>query len=119
MLSVDRRLYYSAGPVGFALELYETGTWKPNPVGMASWQVANSASMYLGTRWLTGEGQTLYSVYKPVVTEELRNLKAAIRGPPKSPPLGVFATLAIGLDTFRVIDSTLGLTEVSMDQQFA
>ena len=102
-----RKMIYSMGPVGMAYEYWDTGKIKPDPLGIAGWQLANAGAMYTATRWLTGEGQTFYSVYKPVVQEELKNLRTAIRGSSKKPPMGVFGTLAFGLDVALQIEQYL------------
>lgn len=114
-----RSIVYSMGPVGMAYEYHRTGKIRPDPVGIAGWQLANAATMWTATRLITGEGQTFYSTYKPVIQEEFRNLRTAVRGSSKKPPLGVFATLAIGVDTLSMIDRTFGITEIPYDQQFA
>ncbi len=110
MITLNRRMLYSTGAVGLMIELYETRTYKPDPIGMAAWQIANAGAMYAGTWWLTGEGQTIYSVYKPVIQEALykgeTSLYRSLKGP-KKPPLGVFGTLAVGLDVALQLDRYL------------
>jgi hypothetical protein len=93
-----RRILYAAGPIGFAFELYETKEYDPDPVGIASWMVANSAAMYAATSFANHSsvgGQTVWSVYSPVIKEEAANLGRIIRGP--KPPPSAFMTLGVGL----------------------
>ncbi len=97
-----RSVVYSMGPAGLAFELYETKEYNPNPAGIAGWLLANSAATYGATHILTGTGQTALSVYGPVVAEEAANLGRIIRGSPKKPPLGVFATLGIGVHLVNI-----------------
>ncbi len=113
-----RSFVYSMGPVGMSYEYFQTGKIRPDPVGIAAWQLLNAGAMYTGTRFLTGEGQTMLSVYRPVVQDELANVRSIIRGSPKKPPMGVFATLAIGVDTLRMVDDVFSITEVPLDQQY-
>ncbi len=116
-----RSIVYSMGPVGMAYEYHQTGKVRPDPVGMAGWLMANSGAMYAASAYANPAsigGQTAYSVYAPVVREEVANLRTIIRGSSKKPPLGVFATLAIGFDVLRTADEMLGLTEVPLEQQF-
>ncbi len=93
----SRRILYAAGPVGFAFELYETREYNPDPVGIASWMAANSAAMYAATSYANHAsvgGQTVFSVYGPVLKEEAANLGRIIRGP--KPPPGPLSALAVG-----------------------
>ncbi len=94
----SRRILYAAGPVGFAFELYETREYNPDPVGIAAWMAGNSAAMYTATSYANHAsvgGQTVFSVYGPVLKEEAANLGRIIRG--SKPPPSAFATLAIGV----------------------
>ncbi len=116
-----RSIVYSMGPVGMAYEYYETGKVRPDPVGIGGWLLANSGAMYAATAYanhVSVGGQTAFSVYGPVIREEAANLRNIVRGSPKKPPLGVFATLAIGVDTLRMVDDVFGITEVPIDQMY-
>ncbi len=105
-----RRILYAAGPVGFLFEVASTRSYKPDPFGIVAWQAANAGAMYAGTWWLTGEGSTVWSTYSPVVKEALykgdTSLVRSLRGP-KKPPLGVFATLAIGVDALSTLEGLM------------
>ena len=110
------------GPAGMAYEFHQTGRIRPDPVGIAGWLVANSGAMYAASAYANPAsvgGQTVFSVYGPVIREEAANLRTIIRGSPKKPPLGVFGTLAVGLDVLRSADAILGITEVPMDLQYS
>jgi hypothetical protein len=86
------------GPAGLAFELYETREYNPNPAGIAGWLAANSAVMYAASSFANPSsvgGQTVWSVYSPVLREEAANLGRIIRGP--KPPPSAFMTLGVGL----------------------
>ena len=112
-----RRILYAAGPVGIAFELYETREYNPDPIGIASWMAANSAAMYAATSYANHAsvgGQTVFSVYGPVLKEEAANLARIIRGP--KPPPGPLTALAVGGIFFNVIvpdvQNMFGLNQV-------
>lgn len=112
-----KRFAYNLGIPGVLYQLYDTRTYKPDLVGLAAWQLTNAGAMWTATRWLTGEGQTWYSTYRPVVQEALykgdASLFRSIRG-----PKGPSAVLLVGTYVANITVDNF-LPPVSIENEFA
>lgn len=102
-----RQIVYSMGPVGMAFEYYETGKIRPHPLGIAGWMGASGGAMYGATAFANHASvgaQTAFSVYGPVLAEEIV-AGAALLPAGTLPALGVVGIIAAGIGTMIYIDS--------------